>query len=66
MNEPQPREGPVRIHPLTALSAFRQVAVDMLGGGGGDLSWRQTAVLLTIYLTPGPHSVGGLARARGL
>ena len=35
-------------------------------GGAHDLSFRQTAILLTVYLDPPPHTVRGLAGRLGV
>lgn len=35
---------------------------DAVRGESPDLSMRQWAILLTIYLNPGPHTVRGLSR----
>jgi DNA-binding MarR family transcriptional regulator len=37
------------------------VLVESVRGGGPDLSARQLSLLLTVYLTPPPHTVRGLA-----
>src|SRR5207244_1802239 len=44
-----------------ALDLWRRVLVESLRGGGPDLSQRQLSLLLTVYLTPPPHTVRGLA-----
>lgn len=44
-----------------ALALWRQVTVDSVRGDGPDLSSRQMAVLLVVYLDPPPHTVRGLA-----
>lgn len=46
-----------------ALALWHQVATDMLHRSGQDLSARQLAVLLTVYLNDKPHTVRGLAAA---
>ena len=56
----------VTIMPLTlsasqSLALWHQVTIRMLQQSGPDLSARQVAVLLTVYLDPGPHTVRGLA-----
>ncbi|HBB54782.1 MAG TPA: MarR family transcriptional regulator [Hyphomonadaceae bacterium] len=45
----------------TALDLWRQVVVATVSGDHPDLSQRQLALLMTVYLTPGPHTVRGLA-----
>jgi len=39
-----------------------QALVDYVRSGEPDLTNRQMALLLFVYLTPGPHTVRGLAR----
>ena len=48
---------------LQALDLWRRSLVDSLHHEGPDLSARQMAVMLTVYLTPAPHTVRGLAQA---
>jgi len=49
-----------------ALSLWHRVVIDILHRQGPDLSARQLAVLLTVYLTDEPHTVRGLAAALGV
>ncbi|MSP48303.1 MAG: MarR family transcriptional regulator [Alphaproteobacteria bacterium] len=44
-----------------ALNLWRAALVESLRRGGPDLTSRQVAVLLTVYLTAPPHTVRGLA-----
>lgn len=44
------------------LTSWRDVISDAVRAEGPDLSMRQWAILLTVYLNPGPHTVRGLAR----
>lgn len=44
------------------LTTWRDVLADAVRGDGPDLSMRQWAILLTVYLNPGPHTVRGLSR----
>lgn len=46
-----------------SLALWYQVTVRMLHIAGPDLSSRQIAVLLRVYMTDGPHTVRGLATA---
>ncbi|MBB4284330.1 MarR family transcriptional regulator [Roseospira goensis] len=46
-----------------ALNLWRLTVVESVRRDTPDLSSRQMAVLLTVYLTPAPHTVRGLARA---
>ena len=48
-------------HKLQALDLWRNVLVSSVRQAGPDLSSRQLALLLTVYLTPPPHTVWGLA-----
>ncbi|MBA3895810.1 MAG: MarR family transcriptional regulator [Sphingomonadaceae bacterium] len=40
-----------------------QTLIDYVRSGEPDLTNRQMALLLVVHLTPGPHTVRGLARA---
>jgi DNA-binding MarR family transcriptional regulator len=44
-----------------ALDLWRRSLVETVRAGGPDLSQRQMAVALTVYLTEPPHTVRGLA-----
>ena len=44
------------------LGPWRDVMADAVRADGPDLSMRQWAILLTVYLNPGPHTVRALAR----
>lgn len=46
---------------LEALQLWRGALVASVRRAGPDLSARQLALLLTVYLTPPPHTVRGLA-----
>ncbi|MBI1359794.1 MAG: MarR family transcriptional regulator [Alphaproteobacteria bacterium] len=50
----------------TALSLWKDVLADSVKTEGPDLSARQAAILMRIYLEPGPHTVRGLAGALNL
>jgi DNA-binding MarR family transcriptional regulator len=45
---------------------WRGALVESVRSEGRDLSVRQLAVLLSVYLTPAPHTVRGLARELGV
>jgi DNA-binding MarR family transcriptional regulator len=45
-----------------SLSVWRDVIADAVRADGPDLSLRQWAIFLTVYLNPGPHTVRALAR----
>lgn len=49
--------------PPSALSTWMSALVDYVRSGEPDLTNRQMALLLLVYLNPGPHTVRGLARA---
>jgi DNA-binding MarR family transcriptional regulator len=44
-----------------ALKLWHNVGLDIVRAGAHDLSTRQIAILLTVYLEPPPHTVRGLA-----
>lgn len=46
---------------IQALKLWRDVSLQLIHAGQ-DLSLRQVAVLLTVYLEPPPHTVRGLAK----
>lgn len=54
---------PVALSELEALDIWRRAIVSSVRADAPDLSARQTALLLTVYLTPQPHTVRGLADA---
>lgn len=45
-----------------SLHAWRETLTDYVRSGRPDLTNRQMALLLTVYLLEGPHTVRGLAR----
>jgi DNA-binding MarR family transcriptional regulator len=51
----------VELRPALALRLLRDFAVGLVTGEEPDLSARQIAILLMIYLEPPPHTVRGLA-----
>lgn len=51
----------VELEPVQALDLWRKAIVESVRRDGPDLSARQMALLLTVYLTPPPHTVRGLA-----
>ena|SRR5215216_2835929 len=51
----------VEMRPAQALRLLHDLAHALVTDGEPDLSARQLAVLLTIYLEPPPHTVRGLA-----
>ncbi len=52
---------PAELRPSQALRLWHDVTFDLVHHDGPDLSARQQAVLLTLYLEPLPHTVRGLA-----
>ncbi len=57
---------PGQLRASQALKLWRDVVFDLVGGDAADLSLRQQAVLLTVYLEPPPHTVRGLAGILGV
>ena len=54
------------MRPTQALRLWQQVALSEVHENMPDLSMRQMAVLLTVYLDPPPHTVRGLAGQLGV
>lgn len=50
-------------NPDQPIGVLRETIVALVRSDGPDLSARQLAVLLTVYLGEGPHTVRGLAAA---
>ena len=57
---------PSELRPIQALRLWHDVTFDLVRDNEPDLSARQMAVLLTVYLEPPPHTVRGLARKLGV
>ena len=51
----------IDLRPAQALRLLHQTALDQARENAPDLTLRQTAILLTIYLEAPPHTVRGLA-----
>ncbi|MCG8447519.1 MAG: MarR family transcriptional regulator [Hyphomicrobiales bacterium] len=49
-----------------ALRLWHNIVLDLVRDGDEDLSMRQTAILLTIYLERPPHTVRDLAKKLGV
>lgn len=49
-----------------SLSGWMKTLIGYVRSGRPDLTNRQMALLLAVYLTPGPHTVRGLARLLGV
>jgi DNA-binding MarR family transcriptional regulator len=47
---------------IDRLTPWRDIMADAVRSDGPDLSMRQWAILLTVYLNPGPHTVRALSR----
>lgn len=56
----------VTLRPAEALHLWKAVSAGTVGGGKPDLSMRQMAILLIVYLDPPPHTVRGLAESLGV
>src|SRR5215210_3767892 len=56
----------VDLRPSQALKLLQDFNFTLVTDGEPDLSARQLAVLLTIYLDPPPHTVRGLAKKLGV
>jgi DNA-binding MarR family transcriptional regulator len=52
---------PIDLRPSQALKLLQDFNYALVTDGEADLSARQLAILLTIYLQPPPHTVRGLA-----
>ena len=57
---------PVTLKPSQALALWHQLALAEVRDAAPDLTMRQAAILLTIYLDPPPHTVRGLAAHLGV
>ena len=57
---------PAELRPSQALRLWNDVTFDLVRDNDQDLTARQMAVLLTIYLEPPPHTVRGLAKKLGV
>jgi DNA-binding MarR family transcriptional regulator len=51
----------LKLNELQALDLWRRAIVSSVRADAPDLSARQIALLLSVYLTPPPHTVRGLA-----
>ncbi|MBZ0215407.1 MAG: MarR family transcriptional regulator [Fimbriimonadaceae bacterium] len=54
------------LDPTDALRFWHDVSLDLVRDTGPELSPRQMAILLTIYLEPPPHNVRDLAKTLGV
>jgi DNA-binding MarR family transcriptional regulator len=56
----------VNLRPSQALRLWQTVSLSEVNAGMPDLSHRQLAILLTVYLEPPPHTVRALAATLGV
>ncbi|RUM99227.1 MarR family transcriptional regulator [Pseudaminobacter arsenicus] len=56
----------IRLRPAQALRLWQQVVLSEVRADAPDLTMRQAAILLTIYLEPPPHTVRALAERLGV
>ena len=56
----------ITMRPIQALRLWQAVTLAEVHDDAPDLSMRQMAILLTIYLDPPPHTVRGLAARLGV
>ena len=52
--------------PERGLRSWMQTLISYVRSGQPDLTNRQMALLMLVYLTPGPHTVRGLAHTLGV
>jgi len=57
---------PLDLRPSQALRLWHDVVFDLVRDADRDLTTRQLAGLLTVYLEPPPHTVRGLAQKLGV
>lgn len=57
---------PIEIRASQALKLWHEVTLELVRFGEQDLTARQTAILMTVYLEPPPHTVRGLAAKLGV
>ena len=57
---------PVQLRPSQALRLWQQVNLSEVRDKRPDLTMRQAAILLSVYLEPPPHTVRGLAARLGV
>jgi len=50
----------------SSLTTWMKALIAYVRSGEPDLTNRQMALLMAVYLTPGPHTVRGLARTLGV
>jgi len=57
---------PITMRPSQALRLWQQVLLAEVHDDAHDLTQRQMAILLTVYLDPPPHTIRGLAARLGV
>ena len=57
---------PFDLRPSQALRLWHDVTFDLVRDNDRDLTDRQMAVLLTVYLEPPPHTIHGMAKKLGV
>lgn len=57
---------PITLRPTQALRLWQQVTLSEVQASMPDLSMRQMAILMIVYLDPPPHTVRGLAATLGV
>lgn len=57
---------PIEMRPSHALKLWQDVTLSLVRGEDEDLSARQLAILLSVYMEPPPHTVRGLAEKLGV
>lgn len=57
---------PFDLRPSQALRLWHDVTFDLVRDNDRDLTDRQMAVLLTVYLEPPPHTIRGMAKKLGV
>jgi DNA-binding MarR family transcriptional regulator len=57
---------PLHLRPGQALHLWREVTLSQVRDEAPDLTTRQLAILLTVYLQPPPHTIRGLAAELGV
>jgi DNA-binding MarR family transcriptional regulator len=58
--------GDIELMADTSLSGWMRALIEYVRSGEPDLTNRQMALLMLVYLTPGPHTVRGLAKTLGV
>ena len=51
----------IELRPMQALTLLKEIAISEVRDDAHDLTMRQLAVILTVYLEPPPHTIRGMA-----